>query len=308
MQRIKILDALKRIKELKDRKIIAYGPEEYLVNQFLKKLGEFYEIEKFYADENIEGFLAREDKGLFSTKDTIKVLLKGDCLSSVLRKKADKEKFLKSLREKERFVIVLSPEFESKKWKTELYQEITKIAEVLLYAEKLPRETLIKRILSKLESKGVDRGLAELVVDIAGEDLGRLKLETDKLLEYPGKLTPQVVSALVFSGSEVNVFEIIYLLVGGEKKEFLKELEKALLTVDPLVLVGLFQSQVRQLINLSLGISTKNPKNVERLYVVARKRKPGWFLNLLRVLHEIEFEIKSGEGDKNALKKLVYVE
>jgi DNA polymerase-3 subunit delta len=306
MQRVKILDALRKVSELKDRKIIIYGPEEYLVQQFLKKLGEFYEVEKFYADENLEGFLSREEGGLFATKATFKVLLKGDVLTGVLRKKADKERFLKSLKEKERFAIVLTPEFESKKWKTELFQEITKIVEILIYAERLPRETLIKRILSKLESKGINRGLAELIVDIAGEDLARLKLETDKLLEYPGEITPQVVSALVFSGSEVNVFEIIYLLIGGEKKEFLKELEKALLTVDPLVLVGLFQSQVRQLINLSFG-NEKGIKNVGTLYSIARKRKPAWFLNLLKTLHEIEFEIKSGEGSKDALKKLIYL-
>ena len=90
------------------------------------------------------------------------------------------------------------------------------------------------------------------------------------------------------------------------KKEFLKELEKALLTVDPLVLVGLFQSQVRQLINLSFG-NEKGIKNVGTLYSIARKRKPAWFLNLLKTLHEIEFEIKSGEGSKDALKKLIYL-
>ena len=308
VERIKVQEALKKVSGgLPWKRVFIYGPEDYLTEQFIKKVSETTTIEKFFP-ENIEGFLSFTGSSLFGSSK-VPVILHAEELPSVLRKKSEREPFLKKLTEVEGFIVASFGEIDSKTLKGELFSKILKSTEVVIYSEHLSEKALRNLVKKKLSEKKVSDEIVSLIVERVGSSLRELRNETDKLLNYPGELTEEVVELLLSSSGKVNVFELIFLLTGGEGKEFLKGVEKLLNGgSEPLQIIGLLQSQTRQMVNLLTGRNVKMPKEaLKKTREAASRLGTKRALKLLKLLNEAEFSVKTGrKTGEEALKGLPF--
>jgi len=311
MKTAKVYEVLKKVKDkLPWNKVLIYGEESYLTQQFLKKIGTIRQLEKFHADEELESFLNFTGTSLFGDSPT-PVLLGVEKLTELLRKKADKERFIKFLKSLDSFILVSYEELDYKKLKTEVFSAIGQIVDIVIHSENYPEEKIYALLAKKFRSEGreVSRELLKLIVEIVGTDLRELRNETEKLLLYPGELTPEIVKLLLFSSGKANVFELIFPLVEGNRKEYLNQLEKLLQKgADPLSLIALLQTQLRQLISMATGDKVRlPPETIKKLRSLLKHRSFTELLLLLKKLHEKEFAVKRGfVNGEDALKSLAF--
>ncbi len=309
-KQVKVVDALKQVKTLLPwKRMIIHGREGYLTSQFLKKLSSVVSLEKFSADEELGLFLNFSGTSLFGGL-TVPVLTQVEFLPSKLRKKTDREKLLSTLKRFETWVLVSFEELDYKKLSSELFKGIFNLADVVIVSEPYSERALYTLLAKKFASSGkkVSQEVIKLIVEFVGTDLQNLKQETDKLVAYPGEITEEVVKELVFSVGNVNVFEIIFSYVAGEKKRFLREVSAYFDSGgDGLMLLGLLQSQMRIILELKSGKGVKVPKKVlGKFKKVASSYSYPYLLKLLRKLHDAEFSIKAGVlSAEDALKGLI---
>jgi len=310
MKQIKIQEALKQLKSgIPWKKILIHGNEIYLTEQFIKKLSSYREIEKFYADENLQNIYQFTGTSLFGGSPLL-LITNAQHIPSTIRKKSEKEKFLNFLKSVPEFVIVATETLDYKKLKSEIFQTINELADITIISENYPEKAVYSLIKKKFETAGkpISDEAIKLIVETVGTDLLDLKQETDKLLNFPGKLDAKTVRQILFSSGRVNVFEIIVPLVENNKKEYLKQISTALSEgVDPLSIIGLLQSQVRQLITIASGEKPKLPLKAQKTFnELARRTSIKDLFLLLKKIHEVEFEIKSGvKSPEVALKSIV---
>jgi len=311
MKTVKVYEVLKKIKDkLPWNKVLIYGEESYLTQQFLKKVSAIREIEKFHADEELGSFLNFTGTSLFGDSP-IPVLLGVEKLTQLLKKKADRERFIKFLKSLDSFILVSYEELDYKKLKTEIFGRILEVVDIVIHSENYPQERILSLLAKKFRSEGreISPELIKLIVEIVGTDLRELRNETEKLLLYPGKLTPEVVKLLLFSSGKANVFELIFPLVGGNRKEYLKHLEELLRKgADPLSLIALLQTQLRQLLSIATGDKVKlPPETIKKLRTLLKQKSFTELLLLLKKLHEKEFAVKRGIiNGEEALKSLAF--
>jgi len=303
--RIKVQEALK--KEIKPGKIFIYGSEEYLTRQLLKKCLRGVKHRVFFPDFLGE-FLSFTGSSLFEG-ELIPVILHGEELPAKLKKKTEREAFLRKLESLDSFVVAVFRELDWKALKTGIFKEIAEISEMVIESEPFSEKQIYGIISKKFRSAGreLPPGLIKLIVEIVGTDLTELKHETDKLLLYPGELTEETVRALLFSGGKVNPFELVFPLVEGKTGEFLERaLELLAKGSDPLQIIGLLQSQVRNMVEIASGRSVKLPKDALLKYRQSTKKTGlNRLLKILKELHLAEFSIKTGTRDgKEALVAL----
>jgi DNA polymerase-3 subunit delta len=251
MKRITVQEALK-LKEL-PRKLFIHGQEEYLSRQLLKKFLKGKSYEKFYP-ESLDEFLKGGSGFLFSQDgQSTPVILHAQELPKFLRKKRDKELFLRRLSTSDSFAVVAFLELDYKTLKGELFKGIEELSELVVESKPYTEKQLYGLVDKKFKSAGrpLPKELVKLIVETVGSELTELKHETDKLLCYPGELTREVVEGLLFSSGKVNPFELIFPLLRGDGRELLtlfnSYLEKG---GEPLQLLGLLQSQLRNLIEI----------------------------------------------------------
>ncbi|RUM43595.1 MAG: DNA polymerase III subunit delta [Desulfurobacterium sp.] len=310
MKTVKTTEVLKKIKNrLPWNKVLIHGEESYLTEQFIKKVSAIREIEKFYADEELESFLNFTGTSLFGSSP-IPVLIGVERLNELLRKKTDKERFTNFLKTLDSFVLVSYEELPYKKLKTEIFTAIGKLVDVIIHSENYPLERIYTLIAKKFHSAGKDvsKETIKLIVEMVGTNLRELRNETDKLLLYPGELTPEVVKLLLFSSGKANVFELVFPLVEGRKKEYLNQLESLLQKgADPLSLIALLQTQLRQLISMATGDKVRlPPETIKKFRVLLKEKGLKELLLLLKKLHEKEFAVKRGiTSGEDALKSLI---
>ncbi|WP_457677543.1 DNA polymerase III subunit delta [Thermovibrio sp.] len=304
MKKLKVQEALKG--KVKPTKVFIYGREEYLTRQFLKKLLKGVKHEKF-TPENLEDFLNFTGSSLFEG-EVMPVLVHAEELPSKLRKKSEREKFLKKLKSLDSFVVAAFGELDWKSLKGELFSEIINLSEFVVEAEPYTEKQLYGLLLKKFKSAGkeVSPEVIKFIVETVGSDLTELKQETDKLIAYPGKLTLGVVKELLYSGGKVDPFSLLFPLIEGKKREFIERAQKLLEEgMEPLFIIGILQSQIRNLALISAGKSVRLPKSALESYK-ALSRKAGLLklLKALKELHSCEFSIKSGreEGRESLLK------
>jgi len=305
MRKVKIQEALK-LTELPD-KIFIHGQEEYLTREFIKKIGKSRPIEKFFPD-NLEEFFSFTGNSLFG-KSPIPVILYGEELSGKLKKKAEREAFLRKLRELPSFIVAVFRKLEWKELSSGLFKDIARESSLLIESEPYTEKQIYTIISKKFKREGreLPPSLIKLIVEIVGTDLTALKHETDKLLAYPGELTEETVKELLFFSGKADPFGLIYPLIEGKGREFTARLEELFKKgADPLQLIGLLQSQVRSLVEIACGRRPRLPKDIYESYrTLARKRKLAELLNLLKALHEAEFSVKMGDDVKLKLLRIV---
>ncbi|WP_163328214.1 DNA polymerase III subunit delta [Desulfurobacterium thermolithotrophum] len=312
MKVVKVQDVLKQLKtgKLPFKKVLIHGEEAYLTEQLLKKVSEVTDIEKFYVDENIDSFFNFTGTSLFG-KSPVPVILNVEKLNEVLRKKVDKERFLKILKTFDEFILVSMEELDYKKLKSELFSEIQKLIDATVVSERYSEKAIYSLLKRKFDSAGkkITPEVLKLIVETVGTDLRELRNETDKLILYPDELTPESVKLLLFSSGKVNVFELIFPLLEGNRRKFLEQVEILLSCGgEPLSIIGLLQTQLRQIISLANGIQVKLPREVLQKYkAILQKKKLLELLFLLKTLHEKEFAVKRGEvSGEDALKSIVF--
>jgi len=311
MKVVRTAEILKKIKEkLPWNKVLTHGEEDYLTEQFIKKVSAIREIEKFHVDEELESFLNFTGTSLFGDFP-IPVLIGVEQLTERLRKKADKERFINFLKSLDSFILVSYEELPYKKLKTEIFSAIGELVDVVVHSENYPLEKTYALIAKKFQSAGkeISKEIIKLIVETAGSNLKELRSETDKLLLYPGELTPEVVKLLLFSSGKANVFELIFPLVEGNKKEYLNQLESLLQKgVDPLSLIVLLQTQLRELIGMATGDKVRlPPETIKKFRVLLKERSFTELLLLLKKIHEKEFAVKRGfVNGEDALKSLAF--
>ena len=311
MKQIKIQDALKQIKNnIPWKKIFIHGEEIYLTEQLIKKISNLREIEKFYADEELSAIYNFSGTSLFGSSP-IPLITNAQHLTSALRKKSEKEKFLKFLKTLPEFIVAATETLDYKKLKNEIFQTIAESANIVIISESYPEKAVYNLIKKKFSSAGkqISDQAIKLIVETVGTDLLNLKQETDKLLAYPGELTEETVKQILFSSGRVNVFELIIPLVRKNKREFLKQISAALSEgVDPLSIIGLLQSQIRQLIAILTGEKPKLPLKAQKTFKELSKQTTlKELLLILKKIHETEFKIKRGEQPpERALKNLTF--
>ncbi len=311
MKEINVQDALKKIREkVPWKKIFIYGEESYLTDQFLKKISEKKPLQRFYPD-SLDEFFSFTGGSLFESS-ALPVIVHGEELPKYLRKKAERERFLKKLKSLDSFVIAVFSGLDYKTLRGDVFAAIVEISDVAVVSKPLPQKmkfNLVKRKLSSLAN--VDPEVLNLVAEKVEGDLWELKNETDKLLCYPGKLTSEVVELLISSSTKVNIFELVYALMEGNRKDFLAQVSQLLSEgVDPLQLIGLLQSQLRQFVKFVSGQTVKlNPQAARRFQSYAGKLRIKGALKLLKALDEAEFAVKTGIATgEEALKSLAFKE
>ena len=309
MKTLKVQEALKELKKgVPWKRILIHGEESYLTDQFIKKFATLQNVEKFYPD-SLEEFFSFTGSSLFG-RSAVPVLVYGEGLPKTLRKKSEREKFLKKLKSLDSFIVAAFTELDYRTLKGELFSKVAELSDVVIVSEPYPvkaRLNLIKKKLS--QRKDVKPEVINLVAEKVTGDLWELKNETDKLLCYPKELTAEAVELLISSTPKVDPFEIIYTLLDGDKKRFLREVDVLLSEgAEPLQLIGLLQSQLRQLIKVASGKKLRLPsQSLKRLQLYGRRIGVKRALKLLKTLNEAEFSVKTGKlpGDE-ALKQLAF--
>jgi len=304
MKKIKVQEALK-LKKFPN-KVLVYGEEEYLTRELIKKISKARTVEKFFP-ESLEEFFSFSGSSLFGG-ETTPVILYGEELPGKLKKKAERQAFLKKLSELPSFVVAVFKKLQWKELSSGFFKEVAALSDVVVesepYSEKQIYAILSKKF--KREGRELPPELIKLIVEIVGTDLTKLKHETDKLIAYPGQLTEEVIRELLFSGGNPEPFSLIYPLVGGDARKFVRELERLFKAgIEPLQLIGLLQSQLRSLVEIACGRKPRLPKEIYESYrVLAGKRGLTELLKLLKALHQAEFSVKIGGNPKEELIKI----
>ncbi|ADU97671.1 DNA polymerase III delta [Thermovibrio ammonificans HB-1] len=308
VKQLKTHEALKLIgKKLPFKKVLIHGEEVYLTQQFVKKVAALHPVERFFP-EAIDEFLNFTGSSLFGGS-SIPVILYAEELPKTLKKKKERELFLKKLRSLDTFIVAAHCELDYRTLKGELFSQVEQLCDALLTSERLPVNAIYGLLNKKFLQSGkkVSKEVLKLLVELVGTDLTELRHEAEKLINYPGELTPEVVRGLVFPTEKSNAFTLIYPLARGNTKEYLKQLNALLASGnEPLQLIALLQTQARQAVKLALKKQVKLPKEAAKqmallLKQVGAKR----MLLLLKALNEAEFAVKSGrERGELALKKL----
>ena len=311
MKTLKVQEAIKELKRGAPwNRIFIYGEESYLTDQFLKKLSENQPIEKFYPD-SLEEFFNFTGSSLFGNSAT-PVIVHGEELPKALKKKSERERFIKKLQSLNSFVVAAFEGLDYKELKGELFSKISEFSEVVIVSEPLPPKARLNLIKKKLsQRKDATPEVVNLVAEKVSGDLWELKNETDKLLCYPGELSPESVELLLSSTQRVNLFELIYTLLSRDRKNYLKQVSQLLSEgVEPLQLLGLLQSQVRQLIKVASGQPVKLPQSsAKKFQLYGRQLGLKRCLKLLKTLNEAEFSIKTGRATgEEALTSLAFKE
>ena len=306
--RLKAREALKKVSgKLPWKKVFVYGPEDYLTEQFIKKVSAVKAVRKFYPD-GLEELFAFSGTSLFGSSP-IPVIVHAEELPKFLRKKEDKEKFFRKIKELNEFIVACYCDLDFKTLKKEPFCWLLEVCDVVVYSDYLSEGEAKKLIVKKLFQRGISEDVVDFVIEKVGLNLRELRNETEKLLLYPGEINLEVAEGLISFGGRVNVFDLIFKLVSCDREGYLEGIDRVLREgTEPLQVLALFQSQVRQMINLVLGREVKLPKNVQqRLKASASKVGLKRLLKVLKFLNEAEFSIKTGavEGE-GALKSLVF--
>ena len=309
-KQLKTFELLKQIKKgLPFNKALVHGKESYLSFQLIKKVSSAVKVEKFYPD-SLEEFFRFSGQSLFGGK-SLPVILYAQELPSKLRKKSDREKFFKKLKALDSFLVVATEELNYRTLTGEFFKELLSTVEAVVVSEPLPLPNIYGLLKKKFKDAGkeVSKEVIKLIVELVGTDLTELRHETDKLLNYPGELTEEVVRAALFSSGKVSVFELVFPLLEKRPKTYLNHLEELLSGgAEPIQLVGLMETQVRQMLKLAYGQKPRLPKETLKRY---EKLLTGLsvkeLLRLLKTLTETEFAIKKGEVEPAlALKKVAF--
>ncbi|WP_022847477.1 MULTISPECIES: DNA polymerase III subunit delta [unclassified Desulfurobacterium] len=316
MSEIKAAEFIKKYKKnLPDkRKFLIHGEEYYLTKQIVKLFTDKLDTEKIYVDD--ENFLNRlfstESANLFSKKYTFPIVIGIEHLGGKLRKKQDKEKFLSFLKTKEEYLLVSKSKLEPKTLKTELFKKILSTVDTVINATPFDKKSLFSILKKKFKTAGkeIDDETILFIIDSVGRNLQNLKVETDKLICYPGTLTKETVSELLFAAKSGNVFSLIKEIVRNRKREYIENLNLILQESEPLSLIALLQTQMRQIIEVKLGKPVKLPSFVVKEYNLLTRGIPLKTLyKKLSTIHEAEFSIKTGaKKPEEALKDIIFQE
>lgn len=309
MKTLKVQEALKELKKgVPWKRILIHGEESYLTDQFIKKVADLRSVEKFYPD-SLEEFYSFSGSSLFG-RSAVPVVVYGEELPKALRKKSDREKFLKKIKSLDSFIVAAFKELDYRTLKGELFSKVTELSDVVIVSEVYPVKAKLNLIKKKLSQRGdVKPEVINLIAEKVTGDLWELKNETDKLLCYPKELTDEAVELLISSTPKVDPFELIYTLLDGKRKEFLRKVEVLLSEgTEPLQLIGLLQSQLRQLIKVATGQNVRLPlQSLRKLQLYGKKIGVKRALKLLKTLNEAEFSIKTGKlPEDEALKQLAF--
>ncbi|AAC07153.1 DNA polymerase III subunit delta [Aquifex aeolicus] len=239
----------------KERVFVLHGEEQYLIRTFLSKLkekyGENYTV--LWGDEisEEEFYTALSETSIFggSKEKAVVIYNFGDFLKKLGRKKKEKERLIKVLRNvKSNYVFIV---YDAKLQKQELSSEPLKsVASFggIVVANRLSKERIKQLVLKKFKEKGinVENDALEYLLQLTGYNLMELKLEVEKLIDYASEkkiLTLDEVKRVAFSVSEnVNVFEFVDLLL-------LKDYEKALKVLDSLISFGIHPLQIMKILS-----------------------------------------------------------
>jgi DNA polymerase-3 subunit delta len=312
VKRLRTREALKQLREGKLRlgKVFIYGDEYFLTDQFLKLARASFEFKEYFVDdENFPGnFYSGSEPSLFS-REVLPILKGAEKLPSVLRSKVSGERFVNFVKRCDR-IIISAGSIERKKLSNFVLSSLLKSVDFVILSEPLSDRGKIGLVMTKFKKAGrvIDQKLANFIVSSIPGDVQDLKVETDKLLAYPGKLTEELVEDLVFSTSTVSVFDAVEFIIKKDRKGFIEALDSLFSSgTDPLHLLSLLQTQVRQMIMVKLGLKVKLPgavifKYTELLRGVSLRE----LYFILKLLCEAEFEIKSGSLPKElGVKSLI---
>ncbi|WP_457567639.1 DNA polymerase III subunit delta [Desulfurobacterium sp.] len=316
MNEIKASEFIKKLKKKlpEKQKLLAHGNEYYLTEQIIKFFTENMNAEKIYVDdENFPDNLPLAGSTeLFSGKPTFPIIIGIERLGSKLRKKRDREKFISFLQTSEEYLLISKLKLEPKTLKTDLFKKILSSVDIIINATPFNKKGLFSILKKKFKTAGkeIDDETIIFIIESVGHNLQNLKVETDKLICYPGKLTKETVSELLFATKSGNVFSLIKEIVRNQKKDYLQNLNLVLQESEPLSLIALLQTQMRQIIEVKLGKPVKLPSFVIKEYNALTREIPLKSLyTKLRTIHEAEFAIKTGaKKPVEALKEIIFQE
>jgi DNA polymerase-3 subunit delta len=298
---LEVLKTHEAIRQVKDavrwNRLLIHGDEDYLTEQFVKKVSSVKPVEKFYLSDGVEPLFRFTGTSLFGGA-TLPVVFEAELLPRLLSRKEPRKRFFSFLKSLDAFILVSYQEIEKKTLRSEPFSGVLKMVDAVLHSDRYPEGKTMALVARKLESAGkrVSPELVKLVVYGAGSSLRHLRTEVEKLTTYPGELDEETVEGLLYSGERSHVFELFPLLVEGRRKAYLSKLEGVLKAgVEPLMVLGFFQSQLRRYI-LRLEQSGRAPASLLRSRLM-----------LLKKLHEKEFAVKRGLiSGEDALRLLAF--
>ncbi|OMH40325.1 DNA polymerase III subunit delta [Desulfurobacterium indicum] len=316
MNEIKASEFIKLCKKRlpEKRKILIHGEEYYITEQIIKFFSETFDCEKIYVED--ENFLNKlfetTSGGLFSGKTTFPIVIGIEHIGGKIRKKQDKGKIINFLNSKKEYLLVAKTKLENKTLKTELFKKILSSIETMVISTPFDKKSLFSILKKKFKAAGkdIDDETILLIMDSVGHNLQNLKVETDKLICYPGKLTKETVSELLFATKSGNVFSLIKEIIKDRKQEYIENLNLVLQESEPLSLIALLQTQMRQIIEVKLGKPVKLPSFVIKEYThLTREISLKSLYKKLSTIHEAEFSIKTGiRKPEEALKEIIFKE
>ncbi len=164
-----------------------------------------------------------------------------------------------------------------------------------------------------------DRDAAEELVDLLDGELGRIRVEVQKLATYVGSQRPiskDDVEALVVSAKKYSVWQLAEILAGGQRAQAIEFLDSLLREGEqPAALVGAMAWMYRKLIEAQelpalsawqvAGRLGMRPESAEVALQQSRKIPRAQLLAGLAALYEADSRLKSGSVNQRAVMEFL---
>jgi DNA polymerase-3 subunit delta len=207
---------------------------------------------------------------------------------------------------------------------TKLAKLLSKVGELISVEQPKPWQLpqRVRQYAKEAYGKEFEKGAAELLVELAGDELGRLYSEVDKLATFADKekvITANHVELLIGHNRLFNAFAVIDAITSGEISKAVERL-RSMFAEDKsteYTVVGAFAFHFRRLFNakvlLQKGLSTDQIANKVRVwsnredfFAQVRKLSLRQIGQYLQKLAEIDHAIKTGQSKAQvAMEQLV---
>jgi DNA polymerase-3 subunit delta len=305
------------------------GEEEYLKDQAIRKIAVAY-LGETQVNQGLESISATEQDGINIVQRTQSL-----GMFSEMRVIAVKEIEALSVKSRKLILeyldspcqdvclILCSVNLDKK---TAFYKGLAENIPTLIFNPLKESET-VRWVGAKASAKGLKMlpQVAQLLVDISGNNLGILDKEIEKLEIYLiGKdkidITEKDIKSLAGSSFEVESYELSNAICNKEREKSLKLYQQLLESgEDPVRLVSAIYYQMEKLWKVALlsaqGVSARqigyniqsHEYYVNQMIPVARKRDLRQYLSAMNNIYRVEFGLKSGMGDPRSLvQALIY--
>ncbi len=254
---------------------LIHGEEEYLVRSFIDKLREVIPLRILWGDElSLEDFIGFiSTTGMFAKEEALFIYMAEEFLKGVKNYKNLISHLERSKGKKVFFYV--GYKLSDKDLQKEPFLSLSGLGDVI-YTGKLDKRKVRELVKNKFQREGIgiEDSALEYLLEATSYQLMTLKAETDKLILYGKKsITLEDVKSMVLAEPELSLFDLSDGL-------FLKDYEKALNSINSVLMSGTHQLQVLTfLANYTL-----------KLYIAKTLVEDGW--DVEKALSEVDVKHK----------------